>query len=93
MLDFGEGFFDFRGERGYFWITLHIGLLIYAVLCLVMGTHTFFAKLILVEEVLDVLVYAVYFWLRNKKAKKKDLAREDSFWLKKDESNEKNEEK
>ena len=86
VLEFFEGFFDFRGERGCLWILLHIGLLIYAVLSLATGTNTWFAKLILFEEVLDVLVYAIYRWSRRKK-----YNREDSFWLEKDESKSKNE--
>ena len=93
MLDFWEGYFDFIKIRGYLWTSLHVFLLICAVLSFATATLTWFAKVFLIGEVVDVLVYAVYFWLRNKKAKKKDLAREDSFWLKKDESNEKNEEK
>lgn len=87
MLDFLEGFFDFKGARGCFWVVLHIGLLIYAVVCLAVGIHTLFATLILIEEVLDVAVYAVYYLV----IERKKYYREDSFWLRKDDADSKNE--
>ena len=87
MLDFWEGYFDFIKIRGCLWTSLHVIFFICAVLSFAMGTLTWFTKVFLIGEVIDVLVYAVCCRLGNKRIKRKDLAREDSFWLKKDGSN------
>lgn len=73
-------YFDFYGDRGCLMVFLRIGVLVYAVICLVTDVHTRFAWLILIGEVLDIVVYLIY-----RRATRKKWNRENSYWSRKEE--------
>ena len=73
-------YFEFYGRRGCLSVLLHIGLLIYAILCLVEDVHTRFAWLVLAGEALEIVVYIIY-----RRATRRNWNREDSYWSNKKE--------
>lgn len=71
----------YRGHRGCFTIALEVVLLIYAIVAIATGEATPYAWGILIGAVMDMLLALIY-----RRATKRTYNRQDSYWSKKEES-------
>lgn len=70
-----------RGEQGCLTTILDIVLLVYAIVAIATGEATPFAWSILIGAVMDVLLKLIYRWRTRR-----NYNRADSYWSKKEES-------
>ena len=63
-------FFDFGENIGCFWVALHVGLFIWAVLCVATGEATPFEWSVIIGEIMHVLLFFLGRWVERRRDKR-----------------------